>query len=141
MARTAQNSTHLAIEDYVNAVEQQGGIYTNYPVVINNTLSAENTTITGTLSVSGGITGNVGTQYSASLTPAAVAADTSAEQTFTVTGLVTGQGVIVNGPAPTAGTGIVNARVSAANTLALTFGNFTAASLTPAAGTYLVTQI
>lgn len=129
MARTAQNSSHLPIEEYVTAVEQQGGILTDYPVVVNNTVTANS------------FVGNVGTQYSASLTPVAVAADTSAEQTFTVTGLVTGQGVIVNGPAPTAGTGIVNARVSAANTLALTFINSTAASLTPASGTYLVTQI
>lgn len=86
-------------------------------------------------------TNGLGTSYSETLTPVAVAADTSAEQTFTVTGLVTGQTVVVNGPAPTAGTGIVNARVSAANTLALTFANFTAASLTPTSGTYLVTQL
>lgn len=83
----------------------------------------------------------LGTLYSETLTPVAVAASTSAEQTFTVSGLVTGRSVVVNGPAPTAGTGIVNARVSAANTLALTFGNFTAGSLTPASGTYLVTQL
>lgn len=132
MARTSQNSTHLYIEDYVNAVEQQGGLLTAYPVVIDNSL-----TVTGTVSSTGGL----GTVYSETLTPASVAADTTAEQTFTVTGLVTGQGVIVNGPAPTAGTGIVNARVSAANTLALTFVNSTAAAVVPTSGTYLITQI
>ena len=129
MARTAQNDSHKPIEQYVNAVELQGGIYTNYPVVVNNSITANS------------FVGNVGTQYSASLTPVSVAADTTAEQTFTVTGLTTGQGVIVNGPAPTAGTGIVNARVSATNTLALTFVNATAAAVVPASGTYLVTQI
>ena len=50
MARTAQNSTHLAIEDYVNAVEQQGGLYTNYPVVINNSLTV-NGAISGQSSI------------------------------------------------------------------------------------------
>ncbi len=237
MARTSQNSTHLAIEQFVNAVEQQGGLLTDYPVVINNSLTVNGTftqsgtsaetitstsanalavgpngttdpvfninasaasavtgldivsaaagsglalevtssatdenatldakgsgtltlngTATGTVDIGHGLavtgnvtstgtiiaTGGLGTVYSESLTPASVAADTSAEQTFTVTGLVTGQGVIVNGPAPTAGTGIVNARVSAANTLAITFGNFTAGALTPTSGVYLITQI
>lgn len=74
--------------------------------------------------------------YTATLTPASVAANTSAEETFTVTGLAVGDDVVVNGPAPTAGTGIVNARVSATNTLALTFGNFTGGALTPTSGAY-----
>lgn len=47
MARTAQNSTHLAIENYVNEVEQQGGIYTNYPVVIKNSLTADSVNYSG----------------------------------------------------------------------------------------------
>lgn len=76
--------------------------------------------------------------YAAALTPAAVAAATSAEQTFAVAGLLTTDRVVVNGPAPTAGTGIVGVRVSAADTLAITFANFTAGALTPAAGTYQV---
>lgn len=79
------------------------------------------------------------TVYTPSLTPASVTAATTAEQTFTVTGLATTDKVVVNGPAPTAGTGIVGARVSAANTLAITFVNATAGALTPAAGTYSVT--
>jgi hypothetical protein len=49
MARTAQNSTHLAIENYVNAVEQQGGLLTYYPVVINNSLTADSITLSGSL--------------------------------------------------------------------------------------------
>lgn len=76
--------------------------------------------------------------YTPTLTPASVAADTSAEQTFTVTGLTVNDKVIVNGPAQTAGIGIVNARVSAAGTLALTFSNSTAAAATPTAGVYTV---
>jgi hypothetical protein len=74
--------------------------------------------------------------YAASLTPVAVAAQSIAEQTFTVTGLATNDKVTVNGPGAV---GIVNARVSAANTLAITFSNPTAGSVTPPAGTYTVT--
>ncbi len=47
MARTAQNSSHLAIEEYINQVEQQGGILTNYPVVINNSLTADSVNYSG----------------------------------------------------------------------------------------------
>lgn len=79
--------------------------------------------------------------FTVTLTPSSVAATTTAEQTFTVNGLLTNHKVIVNGPTPTAGTGIVNARVSAANTLALTFINTTAAAATPAAGTYIIIAI
>ena len=76
--------------------------------------------------------------YSPSLTPASVALQTTAEQTFTVTGLTTADKVFVNGPTVVAGTGIVNARVSAADTLALTFMNTTLGALTPTSGTYIV---
>src|SRR5258708_47872 len=53
--------------------------------------------------------------------PIAVAANTTAEQTFTVTGLTTTDVVNVTKPTSQAGLGIVGARVSAANTLAITF--------------------
>lgn len=79
--------------------------------------------------------------FSQSLTPASVAANISAEEGFTVAGLTTADKVIVNGPAPTAGTGIVNARVSAADTLTLCFANFTAGALTPTSGTYLIVAV
>jgi hypothetical protein len=68
------------------------------------------------------------------LTPAQVAANTTAEQTFTVNGLVVGDFVEVNKPTTQAGLGVVNARVSAANTLAIAFSNNTAAGITPTAG-------
>ena len=70
---------------------------------------------------------------SVTLSPSAVAANTSAEQTFTVNGLEAGDHVAVNKPSAQAGLGIVGARVSAANTLAITFGNFTGSSITPTA--------
>jgi len=76
---------------------------------------------------------------SVTLSPAAVSANTSAEQTFTVNGLQAGDHVAVNKPTAQTGLAIVNARVSAANTLAITFGNFTAGSITPTASeVYLV---
>lgn len=68
------------------------------------------------------------------LTPVAIAANTSAEQTFTVPGLPAGATVFVNKPTTQAGLAIVNNRVTAANTLGIAFGNFTAAPITPTAG-------
>jgi hypothetical protein len=70
---------------------------------------------------------------SVTLSPAAVSANTSAEQAFTVNGLEAGDHVVVNKPSAQAGLGIVGFRVSAANTLAITFGNFTGGSITPTA--------
>lgn len=77
--------------------------------------------------------------FTVTLSPAAVANATSAEQTFTMTGLLTTDYVYVNKPTAQAGLGIVGARVSAANVLAITFGNLTAATITPTASeSYLV---
>jgi hypothetical protein len=68
------------------------------------------------------------------LSPASVAANTTAEQAFTVTGLQLGDFVEVNKPSVQAGLGIVNTRVSAANTLSITFSNSTASPIIPTAG-------
>lgn len=68
--------------------------------------------------------------------PAAVASATSAEQTVTVPGLKVGDIPILQKPSATAGVGIVNVRVSAADTLAVTFMNATAGSVDPASETY-----
>ena len=82
------------------------------------------------------------TVYSQTITPASVASLTSAEQTFTVTGLATNDKVFINtGLAPTAGTGVSSVRVSATNTLAVTFFNNTAGPLTPSAGTWQIVAI
>jgi len=70
----------------------------------------------------------------ATLSPSIVATITTAEQTFTVPGLALGDMVIVQKPTAQAGLGIAGARVSAANTLAITFVNPTAAGITPTAG-------
>ena len=77
-------------------------------------------------------------QLKTTLTPVGVAANTTAEQTFTVTGLVAGSAVAVNKPSAQAGLGISGVRVSAANTLAVNFVNVTATTITPAAEAYTV---
>lgn len=74
-----------------------------------------------------------------SLTPASVAANTTAEQTFTLSGLVVGDAVFVSKPTAQAGLGIVGVRVSAVDTLAITFANNTGSPIVPtAAETYTV---
>lgn len=77
----------------------------------------------------------------AALTPAAVATITTVEQTFTVTGLSVGDGLnapdqilSISKAAHQAGLAITGARVSAADTLKITFVNPTAGSITPTAG-------
>ena len=81
--------------------------------------------------------GNIAQLYvmKATLSPAEVAAATSAEQTFTVPGLKLSRDMVmgVSKPTANAGLGIVGARVTADNTLGLTFMNATAGALTPTA--------
>lgn len=83
------------------------------------------------------------TQYQAAITPAASsAAIQTAEQTFTITGLLTTDTVYLNPPAaPTSLCPPVTARVSAANTLAIGFSTLTAAACTPTAGTYKIVAV
>lgn len=88
-----------------------------------------------------GIPGTV-TEYSVTVTATSVAPNTTAEQTFTVTGVATGQVVTVTKPTVDAGIGIVGARVSATNSVAITYANDTAATITPTATqTYLFNVI
>ena len=77
--------------------------------------------------------------FTVTLSPASVANATSAEQTFTMMGLLTTDYVYVNKPTAQAGLGIVGARVSAADVLAITFMNATSATITPTANqSYIV---
>lgn len=90
--------------------------------------------------MSGIIMGNVAALgvISVTLSPAQVAANTTAEQTFTVPGLQVSDFVDVNKPTAQAGLGIAGVRVSAAGTVAITFSNNTASPITPTASeTYL----
>lgn len=89
------------------------------------------------------VRGNVNRKLMAQITlsPTSVAPNTTAEQTFTVTGLSLNNWVGVNKPTTQAGLGIVGCRVSAKDTLAITFINATAATITPTASeVYTVTS-
>ena len=86
--------------------------------------------------------------FQIALTPASVAANTTAEQAFAATGIGLSTGgfpsiepqdfVWVNKPTAQAGLGIVGMRVSATDTLAITYMNDTASPIVPTAETYLV---
>ncbi len=78
---------------------------------------------------------------SIALTPAAVAANTTAEQTFTSAGagILAGDFIDVNKPTAQAGLGIVGCRAVGTDQIGITFSNNTAGSITPTAGeTYLI---
>lgn len=118
----------------------------------NNATSVMALSAAGGLSVAGGTApsltvGASGTPitqmrvYTPTIDPASVASFTTAEQTFTVAGLTTADKVIINKPTNTTGLGIVNARVSAADTLAITFGNFTAIAIDAASEVYSVIAV
>jgi hypothetical protein len=72
-----------------------------------------------------------------SVNAASVGSSTSAEQTFTLPGIATSDIVVqVTKPSLTAGLSIGNSRVTAANTVGITFVNSTASPIDPAAETY-----
>src|SRR6202043_200663 len=119
---------------YVNKPTSQAGLGVgNVRVSASNTLKV---TFSNIPAAGGSITPTASEVYtvmairgmgtyalSATLTPAAVAANTSAEQTFTVTGLRVGDLVQVNKPTQQAGLDIGGCRVVANNTLGITFMN------------------
>lgn len=72
-------------------------------------------------------------QFGGSKTWSATLTITTAEQNVTVPGLKLGDIVTVNKPTAQAGLGVVGARVSAADTLSITFVNPTVASITSTA--------
>jgi hypothetical protein len=86
--------------------------------------------------------GNTRGQWLINLTisPAIVAANTTATQTFTLPGLKTTDFITdITKPTLQAGLGIVGYRITALDTLAIDFSNNTGAGITPTAGeTYLV---
>lgn len=72
------------------------------------------------------------------LTPAAVGANTTAEQTFTVQGVQVGDSLDVNKPSHQTGLNIGNVRASAANQIAIQYVNTTAGSITPTSEIYTI---
>lgn len=84
------------------------------------------------------VRGNIARMFAVSVTfdPAAVATITTAEQSLTIVGLKVGDFVYWQKPTNTAGVGVVNCRVSAADTLQITFVNPTAGSVNAASETW-----
>lgn len=72
------------------------------------------------------------------LTPASVGANTTAEQTFNVPGLLVGDSLDINKASHQAGLSIGNVRVSAANTLAIQFVNTSGGAIVPTAEQYII---
>lgn len=79
--------------------------------------------------------------FTVTLDVSSVSANTTSEQTVTVNGLTTQDIVYINKPSHTTGLGIVNCRVSAANTLAVTFMNTTGSPIDPGSEDYFVVAI
>lgn len=75
-------------------------------------------------------------KYDVVFDPASVSANTTSEQTVTVNGVASNDFVIVSKPTNTAGLGIVNCRVSAQNTVAITFMNATGGAINAGSETY-----
>jgi len=78
--------------------------------------------------------------FTLTLSPASVANATSAEQTFTFTGLLATDYVSVNKPTAQAGLGIVGTRAGA-GFVGITFMNTTAATITPTASEVYVVLV
>jgi hypothetical protein len=93
---------------------------------------------TASLTVGGGSTVSKIVYYStASITPAAVAAQSCSDQTYTVNGLTAADNLGSIRPPGALGNVGVSGYASAANTLDLHFCNPSAASVTPPAGVYV----
>ena len=106
--------------------------------VVATTLSATSFLLAG----AGSTTLTAAYKLSTALTPAAVAANTTAEQIFALAGVATTDTINVNKPTAQVGLGIVGYRVTSAGNIGITYANVTAASITPtAAETYLVSGI
>lgn len=105
------------------------GALTNFPNGIETDV-----VVTDTLIINGGtVTGAVIAQ-SITISPVAVAASTSAEQTFAIANLGTDDVVLsVTKPTVQAGLGIAGARVASAGTIGINFMNSSTVSVTPTA--------
>ena len=78
--------------------------------------------------------------YSSTIDPTSVNATSESTQTFTVTGLSAKDIVIVNKPTKTAGLSILD-EFATANTLSITYRNFTGSSIDPPSETYLIVAV
>lgn len=78
-------------------------------------------------------------EFRVSLDPTSVSANTTSEQTFTVPGINAVDIILsITKPTHTSGLGIVGHRVSAKDTIAITFMNTTVGSIDPGSETYII---
>lgn len=163
-AVSGANLTNLNASNLASGTVTDARLSANVPLInaVNNfsaanTFSAagtalsvtNNATIGGTLTVTTSLTiGGSGTAltqvrvYTPTLNPSSISASSIAEQTYTVTGLSTSDTVYINKPSLTSDCGIVNVRVSAADTLAITWININGLlSCDPASEVYRVVAI
>ena len=110
------------------------------PVLITPSLGVANAT---SIAIGGGTAvTKISVLTTGAITPVATAAAIgTTQQTFAVTGLLTTDKIIVNGPVPTSLCPMTGYRVSATDTLQLDFTTLTASACTPAAGTYNIVMI
>jgi len=79
--------------------------------------------------------------FTVTIDPSPVAANTTAEQTFTVTGINTKDLIMVNKSTTTVGLGIVGSRSSAKDQIAITFINATGSTIDPPSEQYNILAI
>lgn len=133
LADVVGTGTVTSVSGTANQVEVATG--TTTPVVSLPTVLIAPGTVQATTSLQVG-SGTVLTRlayYTATLSPAEVAANTCAEQTFTVTGITAGDVVFVNKPTAQAGLGLGGVRASGANEVGINFCNNTVGAITPTA--------
>lgn len=142
LVTAAGSNFQIAATDlvYVNKPTAQAGLGVgNVRASAGNTLAVTFSNLTGgTLTPTASQTYTVValrgfTNFTGTLTPAAVPANTIAEQQFTLGGIRGGDLVQVNKPTAQAGLDIVGMRVVSSGTLGITFANVTAATITPTA--------
>ena len=79
--------------------------------------------------------------FNPTLNPSSVSANSESTQTFTVTGLSTNDVVVVNKPSKTSDLSLLDAFVSASDTLSLTFRNFSGSPIDPPSESYRIIAI
>ena len=119
----------------VSAANQIGITYWNASSAVTTTLEAYSISVIRQIAKAPFVV------TTASLTPASVAATTTAEQTFTVNSLNVSTSVLVSKPSFTPGIHVVGCRVSAASTLAITYQNNNTTAVVPPAETYTIAAI
>jgi len=77
-------------------------------------------------------------KYEVAINVASVSANSTSEQTFTVNGVASNDFVTISKPSHTPGLGIANVRVSAKDTIAITYINTTGSAIDPSEETYTI---